>query len=228
MGAYLVTGAAGHLGRAVVQRLAGEGLAVVAAVSPNHKKARAVRPEIESHAVDALDEKAVRSLLQQIARRHRTLDGLVACVGGFAGGSIAKTDLGAMEKMIRLNFHTAYTFARHALAQMKKQPLGGRMVFIGSKPALQPAEGAGAAAYTVSKAMLLTLAGLVNAYAEGPRVTASVLAPGTLDTPPNRKSMPKADFSKWVPTAEAAALIHELVTGRFPAWREPVVKLYGG
>ena len=35
--------------------------------------------------------------------------------------------------------------------------------------------------------------------------------PGTMDTEANRRSMPNADFSQWITTAEVARLVHRLL-----------------
>jgi hypothetical protein len=39
---------------------------------------------------------------------------------------------------------------------------------------------------------------------------ANVVLPGTMDTPANRKSMPDADFSKWVQPKDVAELVLSL------------------
>jgi NAD(P)-dependent dehydrogenase (short-subunit alcohol dehydrogenase family) len=41
----------------------------------------------------------------------------------------------------------------------------------------------------------------------GSGVTANVIAPSVLDTPANRRSMPSADFTRWVSPDVAAAMI---------------------
>jgi NAD(P)-dependent dehydrogenase (short-subunit alcohol dehydrogenase family) len=41
-------------------------------------------------------------------------------------------------------------------------------------------------------------------------LTANLILPDTMDTPANRKSMPGADFSKWVKTRDVAELVLSL------------------
>jgi NAD(P)-dependent dehydrogenase (short-subunit alcohol dehydrogenase family) len=45
-------------------------------------------------------------------------------------------------------------------------------------------------------------------------LTANVILPDTMDTPTNRKSMPKADFSKWVKPQDVADLVLYLADDR--------------
>ena len=53
------------------------------------------------------------------------------------------------------------------------------------------------------------------------------LMPGTMDTPANRKSMPKADFSKWVKTEDVARVIHFLLSDDARAVRSVTVPVLG-
>ena len=59
--------------------------------------------------------------------------------------------------MYSLNFETAYFVARPVFLQMLKQSTGGRMVFIGARPALQPKDGKDMLAYGLSKSLIFTL-----------------------------------------------------------------------
>ena len=63
----------------------------------------------------------------------------------------------------------------------------GDIVFIGARPALNPAQGKNLIAYGLSKSLLFKLAEYLNEAAKGESVSVSVVAPSTLDTPLNRK-----------------------------------------
>jgi hypothetical protein len=54
-----------------------------------------------------------------------------------------------------------------------------------------------------------------------------VILPGTMDTPNNRKFMPKADFSKWVQPASVASLITWLVGDSGKDVNGAVIPVYG-
>ncbi|MBZ5662954.1 MAG: SDR family oxidoreductase, partial [Acidobacteriia bacterium] len=51
--------------------------------------------------------------------------------------------------------------------------------------------------------------------------------PGTIDTSANRRSMPNADFSKWVKTTDVARAIHFLLSDDARAIRSVVVPVMG-
>jgi NAD(P)-dependent dehydrogenase (short-subunit alcohol dehydrogenase family) len=102
----------------------------------------------------------------------------------------------------------------------------GRLVFIGSRPALRPEQGKGILAYSLTKSMLFYLAELLNATAKGKNVVASVVAPSTIDTPINRESMPDTDPSTWVRPDQIADLLEFICNKKSDALREPVYKIY--
>jgi hypothetical protein len=66
----------------------------------------------------------------------------------------------------------------------------------------------------------------MNAEAKGKNVVVSVIVPSTIDTPPNRESMPDADFSAWVSPSEIAEVIYFYSGDEAASLREPVIKVY--
>jgi NAD(P)-dependent dehydrogenase (short-subunit alcohol dehydrogenase family) len=62
--------------------------------------------------------------------------------------------------------------------------------------------------------MLFNLADLLNASAKGKNVLASVVAPGTIDTELNHKSMPDADSSGWIEPAQLADVLELICSGK--------------
>jgi NAD(P)-dependent dehydrogenase (short-subunit alcohol dehydrogenase family) len=66
---------------------------------------------------------------------------------------------------------------------------------------------AGLAAYAASKAAAVALIDSLAADLKGTGVRANSILPGIIDTPANRKAMPKADFSKWPKAEEIARVI---------------------
>jgi NAD(P)-dependent dehydrogenase (short-subunit alcohol dehydrogenase family) len=109
---------------------------------------------------------------------------------------------------------------------MQWQENGGRLVLVGARPALDPAAGKGMVAYSLSKSLVFSLADLLNAAGEGKSVYTSVIVPSIIDTPANRASMPKADFSTWVRPEELADKI-EMACRPDVVPTERVVKVYG-
>jgi NAD(P)-dependent dehydrogenase (short-subunit alcohol dehydrogenase family) len=51
--------------------------------------------------------------------------------------------------------------------------------------------------------------------------------PSIIDTPPNRKDMPKADFDKWVKPSQLADVIVFLLSGRASAITGALIPVTG-
>lgn len=220
----LITGASGNLGKATVDKFLKDGYNVIATVTPG--KALRFAGNVHTYEADLTNEDAVSSVIAKIISDHSSIDAALLLVGGFAMGNIKKTDGSSIKKMFALNFDTAYFVARPVFLQMMNQPSGGRIVLVGSRPALMPQDGKNMLAYALSKSLIFKLAEFLNAEGTSNNVTASVIVPSTIDTPDNRKAMPDQDFSKWVsPEAIADAMIH-LCSERGSALRETVLKVY--
>ena len=90
-----------------------------------------------------------------------------------------------------------------------------------------PKDGKNVIAYALSKSLLFNLAEYLNAEGASQNVVTSVIVPSTIDTPANRESMPKADFSKWVRPEEIAGVMEFICSQKADSVREPVYKIYG-
>ena len=222
----LITGANGGLGAVTVKTFLDKGYKVIAVdQSGTHLGFAASHDNFELRSVDATDEKAVSTFLEEVIELYDNVDGALLLVGGFAMGDIAATDGAAIRKMFSLNFETAYFFARPLFQHMLQKGYG-RIAFMGARPAVKAEQGKAAIAYSLTKSLLFRLAELLNATAKGKNVVASVVAPSTIDTPVNRKSMPDADFSAWVNPAEIASLLEFICSDQGNALREPIYKIY--
>ncbi|HEY4111382.1 SDR family NAD(P)-dependent oxidoreductase [Puia sp.] len=222
----LITGANGGLGAATVKKFLDKGYKVIAVdQSGTHLGFAAAHDNFELKSVDATNEEAVATFVEEIIELYDNIDGALLLVGGFAMGDVAATDGAALRKMFSLNFETAYFFARPLFRHMLEKGYG-RIAFMGARPALKPEQGKGVLAYSLTKSLLFQFAGLLNATAKGKNVVASVIAPSTIDTPVNRKSMPDADFNAWVKPEEIASLLEFICSDEGNAIREPVYKIY--
>lgn len=221
----LITGAAGNLGTAVVEKFISEGYTVLATVDPKIK--HNLKAGVKTYAADLTNESQVNDTIAKAIADNNTIDAALLLVGGYAGGNIEATDGTALRKMMSLNFETAYFVARPVFQQMVKQG-GGRIVLIASKTALVNEAGKNNIAYSLSKFLLTKFADLLNAEGASKNVVCSVVAPSTIDTPANRESMPKADFSKWVKPEAIADAMYFLVSDKGAILRDPLFKVYGG
>lgn len=219
----LITGAYGNLGIAVRSEYNQPGYRVITTYEPGTFQ---TPPEPNAFQADLSDENQVTDLVQKIVHDFGTIDIVILLAGGFDGGGFESSDATKLHKMIQLNFETAYHIARLSFNQMKNQTSGGRIVLIGARPALIPQVGKDYVAYALSKSMLFKLADLLNAAAAPADIVCSVIVPGTIDTPSNRKYNPEADFSKWVKPEAIAAMIRHITGPEGQAMREPVIKMY--
>ncbi|HEY6064133.1 MAG TPA: SDR family NAD(P)-dependent oxidoreductase [Chitinophagaceae bacterium] len=226
MKTIIVTGASGNLGQAVVKKFLAENYFVVGTVIPNDPvKINTWDKNFEAAVVDLMNEDAVEQFTAGVVANHGNIDAAVLTAGGFAMGKIADTKTADVLKQYKLNFETAYNSARPVFGQMLKQG-SGRIFLVGSKPGLDMRNSKGMVAYGLSKSLIFRLAELMNDEAKGTNVVTSVLVPSTIDTPPNRKSMPDADFSKWVTAEAIAEIIYFYCTDKAAVLREPVIKVY--
>lgn len=199
----VVSGASGNLGQAVVQYFLKQSYHVVGLVRSLSKENVKHYKEIE---VDLLDEKATQECVEAILNEYHKMDVVVLTAGGFKSGKIDKTFQEDLEQQYRLNFLTAFHFARPAILQMIKQEKG-RLFFIGSQPGMDTTKGMNNVAYSLSKSQLFQLANIFNSETKDRDVKTYVIVPSTIDTPENRKSMPNADYSKWEKPKAIAEII---------------------
>jgi NAD(P)-dependent dehydrogenase (short-subunit alcohol dehydrogenase family) len=224
----LITGAAGNLGKAVLQKFLQQDYRVAACVSDRHKGDISTTARVRTYPVDLSDEGRVQGTVSQIVHFFGDIEMAVLAAGGFAMGSLADTGREKLDKMYHLNFSTAYHMARQVFLQMRKQEGGGQIVFIGSRPALDPEAARAMISYAFSKSLVFRLAEVINAEGKKSGITASVIVPGIIDTPQNREAMPDADHSNWVSAMEIADNIFYLTTPAGRQLKESILKMYGG
>jgi NAD(P)-dependent dehydrogenase (short-subunit alcohol dehydrogenase family) len=222
----IVTGASGNLGQAVSRKFLKEGYHVIGtSLSNDPVKLEIGHTKYENKVVDLMDESASEIFMEWVNEKYERIDAVVLTVGGFMMGSVAETKSSDIYRQYKLNFETAYHIARPALARMIKQG-SGRIILVGSKPGLDAVHGHGMVAYGLTKSLIFRLAAIINEESKGKDIIASVLVPGTIDTPQNRLSMPDTDHSKWVKPEAIADTIFFYCSEAAAAIREPVIKLY--
>src|SRR5258706_5800816 len=138
-----ITGASGNLGKATVEKFSSKGDRVIATVSPGKQLGFEVVGDLQTVEADLTNEQSVNAAMQSVIQKNKKIDAAVLLVGGFAMGGILETDGAALKKMFSLNFETAF-FCTRPLFKHMLQENGGRIVFIGARPALQVAAGKGA------------------------------------------------------------------------------------
>lgn len=226
MNSIIITGANGSLGTATVKKFLEEGYKVIAVDSAdNHLAFAKTHEHFEFHSIDLADESAATAFVEDAISRHGTIHAGLMLVGGFAMGKVEDTAGQDLKKMYTLNFETAY-YTAHPLFTHMLEKNNGRLVFIGARPALLAAAGKDMLAYALSKSLLFKLAEFMNAQAKDHNVVASVVVPSTIDTKPNRESMPNADPSNWVRPEQLADILEFICSEKGQPLRESVYKVY--
>lgn len=222
----IVIGASGNMGQAVVKKFIDEGYKVIGTVIPNDPVPMDFpEDKLDKVVVDLMNENDAQQFVENIIAKYGSVDAAVLTVGGFAMNDIASTKTSDIQKQYKLNFETAYNVARPSFVQMLKQN-SGRIFMVGSRPGIDMKNSKGMVAYGLAKSLIFRLAELMNDEAKGTNVVTSVLVPSTIDTPPNRKSMPDADFSTWVQPEQIADVVYFHCSEQASCLREPVIKVY--
>jgi NAD(P)-dependent dehydrogenase (short-subunit alcohol dehydrogenase family) len=225
----LVTGAAGNLGRAVAQAARAAGARVVLADRSGERLARLYpAPDEQLLATgdtDFTDEAAVARLADAALKRFGRIDALVNTIGGFTGGRpVHEEDLASWDRMMAINLRTTLLASRAVIPAMIRQG-GGRLINVGARAALGGVAGLGA--YVAAKSAVIRLTETLAAELRDQGITANCVLPGTIDTPENRRDMPKADFSRWVPPADIAEVIVFLASDASRAVSGASIPVYG-
>ena len=207
----LVAGGTGGLGRAVSLAFLKEGAKLIVTYRKDQEfrdlkgAAGADASRLTGRNVDVTDEAAVQQLIEEISTKHGRLDVLVNTVGGYAGGmKFWELDTKVLDQMLELNLRSGFVLSRAAVKVMLKQKKGA-IVNVASKAALD--HGAGLAAYVASKAAAVAMMDSLAADLKGSGVRVNSILPSIIDTEPNRKAMPRADFASWPKPEEIARVI---------------------
>jgi NAD(P)-dependent dehydrogenase (short-subunit alcohol dehydrogenase family) len=221
----VVTGGTGALGSAVVGALLAAGAACrvpyrVAAEAEHfaHRDHPRVRLVPDSNLAD---EPAVSRVYDGLP----SLWGSIHLVGGFAFGPVAETDKSMLMRQIEMNLVTCFLCCRAAVKAMSGS--GGRIVNVAARPALEWRLGANMAAYAASKAGVAALTAALAEEVAKQGILVNAVAPSIMDTPANRKDMPKADHAAWPKVEEVAATILFLASADNKVTRGGVVPVYG-
>jgi len=204
----LITGAAGNLGRAVAAAFAAAG-------------ARLVLLDLDRRALEAAyggdgdirllvaanlgDAAAVDGAAAQALGRFGRIDALCNLAGGFRMGQrVDETTDDVWRLMLDLN---AGSIIRTAHAVVPAMLAAGRGKIVNVAAMGGTVGGAMMGAYAASKSAVIRLTESMSAELRDKGINVNCVLPSTIDTPPNRTSMPHADPRKWVAPEALADVI---------------------
>ncbi|MFC8526794.1 SDR family oxidoreductase [Nocardia sp. NPDC057227] len=180
----IVTGGSRGIGRAVAERLAADGFAVVvnyagntaaadetvAAITGNGGKAIAVR-------ADVADEIAVAALFDRAEREFGGIDVVVNAAGRMMLSTIADLDLNELDAMHRTNIRGTFVVAKQAARRLRNEG-----AFIGFSTSVVGAQFPTYGGYAASKGAVEAMTLILARELRGRDITANTVAPGPTAT----------------------------------------------
>ena len=188
-------GAKGQVGEAVAETLARRGdQLVLVARSPDEVKQRAAHLAASGFAAhgyhcDLAKANEVHALAAAVRKAHGArLDHVVHLAGGFAlTGPIADSDPSEVDRMMRINYLTAFNVARAFLPAVREAT--GSFVFFASENVVEGSRTQGSAGYTAAKSAVVALMRSLADEGREFRVRANALAPTSIRTAANEAAM---------------------------------------
>lgn len=232
----IVTGGTGGLGTAVVSRLLDDGWRVVVPwIAAKELERVEKRDGLELIQADLFDPDSVQQVASAAAGDAAPLRGLVNLVGGFSmGARLHETPIEDFERQFQLNLRATYLMTQAVISRLLGDEgdhvsgdRGGRasIVCVGTRAVLRPFSGA--AGYIASKSAVLAFTEAVAVEYRDDGIRCNAVLPSVIDTPGNRASMPKADFSRWVKPEEIAGVIAFLLSPESGPTSGASIPVYG-
>jgi NAD(P)-dependent dehydrogenase (short-subunit alcohol dehydrogenase family) len=204
----VVTGGFGALGRVVAEVAAARGASVAIldhAPGPPDGMAERLGPDaLMIGGLDLSSADVATKAMDNVKAKFGRLDALLNIAGGFQWETVEGGKDDAWERMYALNLMTALNACRAALPYLIESG-AGRIVNVGAQSALHAASGMGP--YAASKSAVHRLTESLANELKEKGVTVNAVLPSIIDTPGNRREMPKADFDRWVAPADLAAVM---------------------
>ncbi len=210
----LVTGGAKRVGRAIVEKLAGEGFRVVFTFNSSEAEAAELAAQVKGQAirVDLTDPVAAARTIRDAFNDPR-LDVLVNNASLYQPARLTETTPDMMRRLMAIHYESPLLLAQ-AFATTLRQSRGhiiNLVDLLAERPWPQYM------AYCASKAALVNLT-LSLARELAPDVTVNGIAPGVVEWPPGYPEQEKQKYLKRVPLQrpgtpqDVANLVHFLAT----------------
>jgi NAD(P)-dependent dehydrogenase (short-subunit alcohol dehydrogenase family) len=223
----VITGGTGALGAAVVGALLAAGASCHVPYRSQEEAQRFAHRDHKQVSLVALHDLADESAVTEFYGGLDLLWASIHIAGGFAYAPIGQSDKAVLMTQLEANLVSACLCSRAAVAAFKRAGAGGRIVNVAARQALEPRLGANLTAYAAAKAGVAAFTIALAGEVAPDGILVNAIAPSIMDTPANRKSMPKADFTAWPKVDEVAMTILYLASPRNTVTRGAIVSTYG-
>ncbi len=200
----LITGTRKGIGRYLAEYYLAKGYYVVGCSRENSDLAHA---SYIHFSLDVADEKAVKKMFSEIARRFRRIDVLIINAGIASMNHVLLTPVKTIEKIFRTNVFGTFIFCREAAKLMLKNR-SGRIINFAT--VATPLKLEGEAAYASSKAAVVSLTEVLSRELAEHGITVNAVGPTPIET----------DLIRSVPKAKMDALINRQAIKRLGELRD--------
>ena len=182
---FVVTGAGSGIGRGIALELATQGASLVLAdledkglketekLIANNK---GLKPEFV--VGDQTKESVVIETINSAIKNFGGFDGVVMSAGIGVSDSLESLTLEKWNQGLAVNLSSSFLITKHAMTNLRKQGIGGSLVYIASKNAFSP--GAGFGGYSVSKAGMLQLMRIAALEGGSAQIRANAINPDAI------------------------------------------------
>lgn len=209
----LITGAGGAVGEAMVEHFLEKGAVVVgwdlSAPGEGELREDSQREGFFRQKVDVTKAAGVEAAFKEVEAKLGETRAVIHLAGGFRWSKIDEIGVEDIDFLVDVNLRSSLYLARAAMKRFKARGRG-RMIFMSSRSTNSP--GVGEGAYAATKAGLNALTLSLAAEVKDSAITVNALQPSVIDTEANRRDMPDADFSTWVPRSHLAEMAEYLLS----------------
>jgi NAD(P)-dependent dehydrogenase (short-subunit alcohol dehydrogenase family) len=229
----IITGAAGALGSVATRVFLENGADVVALYHTEEKfrKLNESLGDLSSRLYGVKGDASViedcEKLVRETVDRHGRVDILVNLVGGWMGGKVLhETGEDTWNALMDLNAKSVFLCCKSVLPYMVERNYG-KIVNISAKSSTREGRMKNSSVYAASKGAVRILTQAISEELKEKNINVNCVMPSTIDTEANRRMIPRADFSKWVPPHQIAETILFLCSDKSTDIKGACIPVYG-